>query len=361
MNMNIVNNWLNKHYYFNNDGTPDEIADSLGDCMIQCAYVILKNKYCLNSDFYKCFLNETTIKLCVSESDNIEMFETIENVFDKEIFSLYGFEKINEKAVDKISEILKAGDIPAVATVVEKLRFSVFYDENYKQNRIRTRHVFIIVGEDSENFYFIDNPGVISYKNYLGLCDNKEIGIISKKDFYVSVRGCCDIFTFNFDLEKINYFINNPLNALIDSYKNYHLQNKVKDGVECYYGKKAMLKLLDLFELGNIRLDQMAPSKDRDMITYFNWKIWNIKGRRKLLKKFVYDSNNGEYRETLLNSLNDSILKWDLLDKALYRDFLKGNRIAGNQYTFIIREIIDYEDKINYLLNKYLHSIEQTV
>lgn len=106
--MNIVNNWLNKHYYFNNDGKPDEIADSLGDCMIQCAYVILKNKYCLNSDFYKCFLNETTIKLCVSESDNIEMFETIENVFDKEIFSLYGFEKINEKAVDKISEILKA-------------------------------------------------------------------------------------------------------------------------------------------------------------------------------------------------------------------------------------------------------------
>lgn len=85
---------------------------------------------------------------------------------------------------------------------MEKLRFSVFYDENYKQNRIRTRHVFIIVGEDSENFYFIDNPGVISYKNYLGLCDNKEIGIISKKDFYVSVRGCCDIFTFNFDLEK---------------------------------------------------------------------------------------------------------------------------------------------------------------
>lgn len=57
--------------------------------------------------------------------------------------------------------------------------------------------------------------------------------------------------------------------------------------------RKAMLKLLDLFELGNIRLDQMAPSKDRDMITYFNWKIWNIKGRRKLLKKFVYDSNNG--------------------------------------------------------------------
>ena len=205
--MNIVNNWLNKHYYFNNDGKPDEIADSLGDCMIQCAYVILKNKYGLNSDFYKCFLNETTIKLCVSESDNIEMFETIENVFDKEIFSLYGFEKINEKAVDKISEILKAGDIPAVATVVEKLRFSVFYDENYKQNRIRTRHVFIIVGEDSENFYFIDNPGVISYKNYLGLCDNKEIGIISKKDFYDK----------NAEVHFIGHLQTNKVKYIIDS------------------------------------------------------------------------------------------------------------------------------------------------
>ena len=43
--MKAVNNYLYKHYYFNNDGTPDEIADSLGDCIIQCAYVILKNKY----------------------------------------------------------------------------------------------------------------------------------------------------------------------------------------------------------------------------------------------------------------------------------------------------------------------------
>ena len=26
--MKTVNNYLYKHYYFNNDGTPDEIADS---------------------------------------------------------------------------------------------------------------------------------------------------------------------------------------------------------------------------------------------------------------------------------------------------------------------------------------------
>ena len=359
--MKTVNNYLYKHYYFNNDGTSDEIADSLGDCIIQCAYVILKNKYCLKEDFYKSFLNETTIKLGVSDNNKIETFDTIENIFDKKIFSLYGFEKINEKALDKISEILKSGDIPAIATVVENLRFSVFYDNNYKQNCIRTRHVFIIVGEDAENIYYIDNPGVISYKNYVGLSDNKEIGVISKKDFNDAVKCCCDVFTFKFDLEKINYFINNPLDALNDSYENYHCQHKVRDGVKYYFGRQALLKLIDLFELGNILLDEIAPSKDRDMITYLNWKIWNIKGRRKLLKKFLNDSDNSEYREMLIHSVNDAILNWDLLDKALYRDFLKGNRIAGSQYVFLIREIINCEDKINLFLNKYLHDIEHNI
>ena len=84
--MKTVNNYLYKHYYFNNDGTPDEIADSLGDCIIQCAYVILKNKYCLKKDFYKSFLNETTIRLGVSDNNKIETFDTIENIFDKIIF-----------------------------------------------------------------------------------------------------------------------------------------------------------------------------------------------------------------------------------------------------------------------------------
>ena len=43
------------HYYYNDDGTADEIVDSLGDCLVQSAYVILKNKYNMRNDYYKAF------------------------------------------------------------------------------------------------------------------------------------------------------------------------------------------------------------------------------------------------------------------------------------------------------------------
>ncbi|MBS1325354.1 MAG: hypothetical protein HP044_05525, partial [Oscillospiraceae bacterium] len=56
-----MKDYLSMHYYYNDDGTADEIVDSLGDCLVQSAYVILKNKYNMRNDYYKAFLNETTV------------------------------------------------------------------------------------------------------------------------------------------------------------------------------------------------------------------------------------------------------------------------------------------------------------
>ena len=50
-----MKDYLSMHYYYNDDGTADEIVDSLGDCLVQSAYVILKNKYNMRNDYYKAF------------------------------------------------------------------------------------------------------------------------------------------------------------------------------------------------------------------------------------------------------------------------------------------------------------------
>lgn len=178
-----MENFLTKRYYLNSNNMMDDIVDSLGDCLVQAAYLVLKSKYGLRRDDYKAFLNETTVKLIVDSNNDLISFETVENMFDREVFSINSNSQTNQNTVETVSSVLKTGDIPAIATIIERFPFSAFYDINYKLNIRRTGHVFIIVGEDEENFFYVDNPSVISYKQYVAYEKNRGIGIIAKKFF----------------------------------------------------------------------------------------------------------------------------------------------------------------------------------
>lgn len=346
-----MKDYLSMHYYYNDDGTADEIVDSLGDCLVQSAYVILKNKYNMRNDYYKAFLNETTVRLSLYNDNSIACFATIENNFNKMLFSMKEYEE-NENTVNKVSEILNSGEIPVIKTIVERLPYSSFYNEAYKLNQIRTHHVFLIVGEDTDNFFFIDNPSVISYGRFEAFSGNKEVGVLPKNILYNATKDVSSIFVFNFNMDTIDKYINNPLFAFANSRNNYLKESETEDNLLHFFGKQALLKLKELFEMECIDLESVAPSKDRSMIVYLNWKIWNIKGRRKLLRYYLNEnkSNVGEKGMKMIRVLDNSITHWLLLYRVIYRDYLKGNLIVGNQYVKLLNEIIICEDEIYGLL-----------
>lgn len=340
------------HYYYNDDGTVNEIVDSLGDCIVQSVYLILKNKYNIRNDYYKAFLNEITVKLSLYNDNSIARFETIENNFYKKLFSLKEYEE-NENTVNKISEILNSGEIPIIKTIVERLPYSLFFDETYKLNQIRTHHVFLIVGEDADNFFYIDNPSVISFGRFNAFSDNKEVGVMPKKFFHNVTKGVSSIFVVDFNMDAIDKYINDPLYAFINSKNNYLIQSEKEDGETYYFGRQALLKLEELLKMECINLESIAPSQDRSMVNYLNWKIWNIKGRRKLLQIYLKDDigNVDERGTKLINALDNSIANWLLFYRVLYRDYLKGNLILGNQYVDLLKNIIKCEDEIYGILS----------
>ena len=243
-----MKDYLSMHYYYNDDGTADEIVDSLGDCLVQSAYVILKNKYNMRNDYYKAFLNETTVRLSLYNDNSIACFATIENNFNKMLFSMKEYEE-NENTVNKVSEILNSGEIPVIKTIVERLPYSSFYNEAYKLNQIRTHHVFLIVGEDTDNFFFIDNPSVISYGRFEAFSGNKEVGVLPKNILYNATKDVSSIFVFNFNMDTIDKYINNPLFAFANSRNNYLKESETEDNLLHFFGKQALLKLKELFEM----------------------------------------------------------------------------------------------------------------
>lgn len=130
---------LKSNFYLNDNGIKDKIVDSLGDCLIQCAYIILKNKFKLDPNFYWAFLNELTIKLCFSFNNKFVSFETIENVLYREIFLITSYKKTNQNTAEIVSQILRSGNIPAISGIIEKFPFSSFYDESYVINKKRAK------------------------------------------------------------------------------------------------------------------------------------------------------------------------------------------------------------------------------
>lgn len=52
----------------------------------------------------------------------------------------------------------------------------------------------------------------------------------------------------------------------------------------------------------------------------------------------------------MIRVLDNSITHWLLLYRVIYRDYLKGNLIVGNQYVKLLNEIIICEDEIYGLL-----------
>lgn len=134
------------------------------------------------------------------------------------------------------------------------------------------------------------------------MADLKHFPVIKKWAFYLKIfcimlQRMLVVFLFLILIwiRLINIF-NNPLFAFANSRNNYLKESETEDNLLHFFGKQALLKLKELFEMECIDLESVAPSKDRSMIIYLNWKIWNIKGRRKLLRHYLNEnkSNIGE-------------------------------------------------------------------
>ncbi len=351
------NKWLGFNYYKDELGRFDPIVDSLSDCIVQSAYLIGKNKFNI-SDFYVLFLNETTVKI-VASNDKIISLGTIENVYDKNFFDVFVLSENGKNSSAIISERLKNGKISIVYPIIERFPFEELYDPQYKAMKRRAEHVFLIVGEDEENYYFVDNPAVIVTEKFSPFEGNPQVGLLNKKFFDSVTSDFCEILSPHFYLQKFEDVKAKWKDAVYLSYNNYFKQCVIEGNHTTYYGQEALKRLVELFESDKMNFSQEAPSHDRDLITYFRWRIWHIKGRRFLQKYTLkyFDQEESENKDRLIKALEGSWIYWDLLNKNMYKDFLNKKQIAGKKYVPLINKIIDKENNMNLAYKQFLNII----
>lgn len=344
--------WLEKKYFFDDNEQIDIIVDSVGDCISQSTYLI--GRVILNNpDLFAAYLNETTLMFGEYEEGDFASLHYIDNIHKKNIFLLHGDDCSDGSSAEKITGILLKGLPVLVHPIVERIPYSELYDPQYKENERKSHHFFMIVGEDDKNYYIVDNPGVIIKSNFTFHEKNSQIGIMSKKLFGKIADGCMEIFYTVFNEQIINDEICNWKTAFFNSYCNFQKVDEVKNGVKFFYGRSSLEMLRKMFELEKYSLDDTAPSKDRDMMKYFLWKIWIIKGRRVLQKKYL-EFKQISNSDALIVALDNNVKSWEMLRFKMIKNYMKGRLLIGPNYLPIIDRIISTECEMHEKLGLFL-------
>lgn len=348
-----MNEWLNKNYFVNTKGETDIIVDSLGDCILQSVYLIGKN--CIDiSDFYVAFLNETTVMFGVDDKGDFKLLHNLKNVYGKNIFEMHEYKDINENASEKITEILNKNKAAMIHPIIERFPFAEAYDPTYTGTSFRSLHYFLIIAEDENNYYFVDNPAIVVKKNFVPYESNPQVGLLSKELFNRVTKDKCDVIDVTFDENKIIEANFNWKTSFYNSYVNYRKTCEKVNGLYIEYGKKALLKLKNYFEEEKINIRDIAPSNDRSMVKYFLWRIWILIGRRNLQLQYLQNHNINNSIE-LIDALNGSIACWENFKIYLMKAERLSNKSTKEIVLPSLNKLISAEDKLNEAYEQFLY------
>ena len=347
--------YLEDSYYINRDGTPDEFVYSLGHCSLVCAYLILKNSYENINEYCDIFLNDTTICLSQYEDNNLETIRLNENEFIRNVFDFKQSENKSD-AFNELESLLDRGQRVFVQTVSQMLPFSRHYNPNFNMADFIPGHGFLVVHHDEKFFYFVESPDLankLHLKTYKG---NMEIGLLEKELAKKVFGAFCNIYTVDINKNNLNASYSNFTYAIQQSIANYTRESDYNGSNRNFYGREAILRLIDICEEQSISLNQIAIHK-RDYYDFFDWKIWTIKGARKALclclSKKDYDIKNKDISISIIeDALKKNIDIWEKTFRLMGKKYFKGDFLLDGDFKKNFVAVLESEDEIIELLKQ---------
>ena len=356
----MLNKYLDKNFYYNKDGSRDEIVGALGNCFIQCSYIMMKTLFPGNIDFSKVYLNETTIMMLLSNNDIFDDIRVPYTTFTKNIFKINEINDRDESFETVITRTLNSGKIPLISTIIEKLSFSRFYIPSCDLTKKRTDHFFLVVDEDEENYYIVESPDNVNKCN-VRYYNETECVILPKDELREAAKQFCSVLQLEFDKEKILYHEKNSVNVLKDIVSNFEHERIVEEDSYCFLGEEALLKFREFISSGKMKLNGVAPSKDRELYDYFDWKIWTIKGSRDLMTiyfKGIAEKQNYRGVDKILDILKKDSEQWTILKSMFLKSYFKGKYDVDDKYIQYLDPVIQSEKDLVLSLKNYIDEIE---
>ncbi len=356
--------FLKKSYFYDDKMMKDEIVSIAGDCMQQLAAIVLKNTINYPVEYYTIYLEDITFQIALDEEGNLARSGIKCNTsgIDKEIYDteIVIIENDSEKAMQVIHETLEKHKYAILRTADALLPFSIYYQpDNFITSKFNPEgHVFMIIGEDDENYYYVEQLSEVNEKGYRHVPGRNDIGVYEKEKFREALSIFAGVAVFQF--RRQNILRSHEFSMEILRKMGYHYYNNIDtsmvkwDNVKISGGKCALMVLEKILGDRNLSMDRKVYNFTKEEYSHFDVGkelfngITGIVNRRMVLAGYLEKEN---FHPQILY---DDIYMWNTLKAILIRRYYRQKYLLGSTEELeCMKQIIVLEEKIFEFLKQY--------
>ena len=128
-----------------------------------------------------------------------------------------------------IQDILEKHKYAILRTADALLPFSVYYQpDNFITSKFNPEgHVFMIIGEDDENYYYVEQLSEVNEKGYRHVPGRNDIGVYEKEKFREALSIFAGVAVFQF--RRQNILRSHEFSMEILRKMGYHYYNNIDD------------------------------------------------------------------------------------------------------------------------------------
>lgn len=353
-------------YYYNKDGTKDLFIDSLSNCFEQNLYIIMKNKLLYDANYFNIFLEDLTFSISFDKNYNLVRSGIKPNNtgIDNSMIKTHEIIVRNNgvKAISMLESFLEKDKIVLVRTVDQLLPFTIYYNQYFDaDNYPETGHLFLIVGQDRENFYYVDHDTGIEKGNFIPHPIRKDIGVFPKNDFLKALNIFMKCISINIREENIVNTYETAFLKLKKSASNYYANKFSKNDItkKCNRtmgGRRAVLELLAFFKtkdrnlkdkVFNVTNGQYSPF---DLFYNLSTAITGIENRRKIFLGYLLKAPEYCNSFGLINQSELDLNAWGDFKNILTKRYFQNEFLIDGSIEKYLTNILDCEDKLFELL-----------
>lgn len=338
-----------------------------GDCVQQLAAIMMKKQFGDKYNKYAVYMGDMAFNVAIDNEGYIARSAIKSNEIDikrnfvrkKKIIIQNDY----KATVRAISDALATEGYAVLRTVDAYLPFSIYYveDGSYDINTFQELgHVIMIVYEDEENYYFIEQLQEMNEDKYTHVKSRKDIGWCSKEVFKKALSVYAKIFTFEFNEQGIiesTMFVDEIISKSVEHFYGNISTRISRDKRGLIIGGQAALEYLGVaYNEGKIVLNKKVYNStlkgycDFDIGRELMNGATGLKNRRLVLKGFLEERKQSEKDRDLIIALDRSIKIWDRFKNRIIKKCYKKDFCISEKELVLIEEIISAEKKLFELL-----------
>jgi len=356
---------LELDYFFNSDGTQNELVKHLGNCMTKNMYFILKDQVDSVETLYKIYIDDFTFHISrdligkITSIDNNDIIN-LQNYVN--ISNLYSIKNDAAKAFEVLESLLDKDEIVFVNTFMRKVPYYRTYIEDIveQNNTMVDRHYFLALWHENDVLYYLDNIINHNKKHFVPYNKNMDIGVAKKAEFINAFNDQFSCFTIkpNIDeLKEINKRMSLILKRNIENYNKEVVENTKGDRVFC--GRNAIKELINICKEERFYLNEYVSTYVTDLSSRISVVFSRSCDRKRVLIYFLTKLSSTAFPDILkmIDAVKVSIDKMENARNIMLKGNIMQDYLIGTKYIEYFEEIILAEDGLYKLLEENIDQI----